>query len=73
MTAATLHIAALTFAERAGLRIADAITGYVRRRMERRAERRALAIDMLREQQARKSMDPFVLEQAMQMIGSRSR
>jgi len=73
MTAATLHIAAPTFAERAGLRIADAITGYVRRRMERRAERRALAIDMLREQQARKSMDPFVLEQAMQMIGSRSR
>jgi len=73
MTAATLHVAAPTFVERAGLRVADAITGYVRRRMERRAERRALALDMLREQQARKSMDPFVLEQAMQMIGSRSR
>jgi hypothetical protein len=73
MTAATLHIAAPTFAERTGLRVADAITGHVRRRMERRAERRALAIDLLREQQARKTMDPFVLEQALQMSGSRSR
>ena len=30
MTAATLHIAAPTFVERAGLRIADAITARVR-------------------------------------------
>ena len=72
MTAATLHIAAPTFAERTGLRIADAITAHVHRRIERRAERRALALDLLREQQARKA-DPFLLEQALQMIGSRSR
>ena len=73
MTAATLHIAAPTFVERTGLRVADAITAHVRRRVERRAERRALAIDMLREQQARRTADPYVLEQALQMIGSRSR
>ncbi|MBN9158207.1 hypothetical protein [Microbacterium sp.] len=73
MTAATLHIAAPTFVERAGLRIADAITARVRERMERRAERRALALDLLREQQARKTVDPFVLEHALQMLGSRSR
>ncbi|MCE4024519.1 hypothetical protein LXM50_00885 [Microbacterium sp. Au-Mic1] len=73
MTAATLHIAAPTFVERTGLRVADAITAHVRRRIERRAERRALAIDMLREQQARRTADPYVLEQALQMIGSRSR
>ena len=73
MTAATLHIAAPTFVERTGLRVADAITAHVRRRSERRAERRALAIDMLREQQARRTADPYVLEQALQMIGSRSR
>lgn len=73
MTAATLHIAAPTYLERTGLRVADAITAHVRRRIERRAERRALAIDMLREQQARKAVDPFILEQSLQMIGSRSR
>ena len=72
MTAATLHIAAPTFVERAGLRIAAAITAHVRARMERRTERRALALDLLREQQERKT-DPFLLEQALQMIGSRSR
>ncbi|MBS1905596.1 MAG: hypothetical protein JST33_03295 [Actinobacteria bacterium] len=40
---------------------------------ERRAEKRALALDLLREQQARKGTDPFVLEHALQMIGSCSR
>ena len=73
MTAATLHIAAPTFVERTGLRIADAITARVRGRMERRADRRALALDLLREQQARRTADPFVLEHALQMLGSRSR
>ncbi|MGN8027723.1 hypothetical protein [Microbacterium sp. 22242] len=72
MTAATLHIAAPTFAERAGLRLAAAITAHVRRRIQRRVERRALALDLLREQQSRKA-DPCLLEQALQLIGSRSR
>ncbi|UXW87293.1 hypothetical protein NFX31_07210 [Microbacterium azadirachtae] len=72
MTAATLHIAAPTFVERTGLRVADAITMRVRRRIERRAERRLLALDLLREQQSRRS-DPYLLEHALQMIGSRSR
>ncbi|GAB6858282.1 hypothetical protein [Microbacterium xylanilyticum] len=72
MTAATLHVAAPTFIERTGLRIADAITARVRERIERRAERRVLALDLLREQQSRKA-DPFLLEHALQMIGSRSR
>ncbi len=72
MTAATLHIAAPTLIERAGLRIAAAITARVRLRMERRAERRDLALELLREQQARKA-DPYLLVQALQTIGSRSR
>lgn len=73
MTAATLHIAAPTFVERTGLRIAEAITAHVGRRIERRAEQRALALDLLREQQARTATDPYALECALQMLGSRSR
>lgn len=70
MTAATLQIAAPTFAERAGLRLADAIVVLVRRRMQRRAERRLVALDVLREQQARKA-DPVALEHAMLLVRSR--
>ncbi|VXC15215.1 conserved hypothetical protein [Microbacterium sp. 8M] len=72
MTAAALQVAAPTFVERTVLRLADAITTRVGRRIERRAERRALALDLLREQQSRRS-DPYLLEHALQMIGSRSR
>ncbi|MGF2947775.1 hypothetical protein [Microbacterium alcoholitolerans] len=68
MTAATLHIAAPTIIERSLLRIADAITAFVARRSAVRAERREIALDMLREQQARKH-DPRAIEHALAQLG----
>lgn len=68
MTAATLHIAAPTITERSLLRIADAITGFVARRRAVRAERREIALDILREQQARKH-DPRAIEHTLAQLG----
>ena len=72
MTAATLHLASPTTIERALLKIALAITAYTENRRLLRAERRDIALDLLREQQARKQ-DPRALEYAMLSIGSRPR
>ncbi|MGN7976108.1 hypothetical protein ACTJJ4_00880 [Microbacterium sp. 22195] len=72
MTAATLHLASPTTAERALLKIADAITAYTENRRLLRAERREIALDMLREQQARRQ-DPRALDCALLAIGSRPR
>lgn len=54
MTAATLYPAVPTHAERGLLRLADRLTAYVERRVERRVRKRDLALDLLREQQARR-------------------
>jgi anion-transporting ArsA/GET3 family ATPase len=51
MTSATLHLTAPTHTEVRLLRLADTLTLYVERRVARRAERRALVLDRLREQQ----------------------
>ncbi|MDR6868414.1 hypothetical protein J2Y69_003030 [Microbacterium resistens] len=72
MTAATLHVAAPTRAEGVLLRFAERLAAAVRGRMERRAERRALAADLLREQQARRA-DPTAVDRALLLIGSRPR
>ena len=72
MTAAALYVASPTFVERAGLRIADAITAHVARRMERRAERRAFSLDLLRQEQARKA-DAAAVDRALLLVGSRPR
>lgn len=52
MTAVSLHIAGPTYIERLGLRIAATLTERVRARMVRRAERRALELERIRERQA---------------------
>ncbi|MDQ0612547.1 hypothetical protein QF046_000188 [Microbacterium sp. W4I4] len=72
MTSATLHLAAPTALERGLTAIAATITRYVDRRMALRAERREIAVDLLREQQARKQ-DPRALDIALLSMGSRSR
>lgn len=68
MTAATLHIATPTAAERTLLRVADSLTAFVAHRRERRTERRELAFDMLREQQSRKQ-DPRAVDHALAQLG----
>lgn len=68
MTAATLHIATPTVVERTLLRVADGITAYVAHRRARRAERREIALDLLREQQARKH-DPRAVDHALAQLG----
>jgi HD-GYP domain-containing protein (c-di-GMP phosphodiesterase class II) len=72
MTAAPLHLATPTAAERTLLRLADAITAYTERRRELRAERHEIALDILREQQSRKQ-DPRALDAALLALGSRPR
>lgn len=72
MTSATLHLATPTALERGLTAVARAITRYVDHRIGLRAERRQIAVDVLREQQARKQ-DPRALDIALLSIGSRSR
>lgn len=68
MTSATLHLVAPTQAERGLLRAADRLTAYVEHRIARRAERRVLALDLLREQQTRKQ-DPRAVDHALAQMG----
>ncbi|UJP10826.1 hypothetical protein L2X99_04105 [Microbacterium sp. KUDC0406] len=68
MTAATLHIATPTPTERTLLRVAGGLTAFVAHRRERRAERREIALDLLREQQARKQ-DPHAVDHALALQG----
>jgi hypothetical protein len=72
MTSATLRLAAPTTLERGLTALAAAITRYVDHRIAVRAERREIAVDLLREQQARKQ-DPRALDIALLSMGSRSR
>ncbi|WP_164233875.1 hypothetical protein [Microbacterium hydrocarbonoxydans] len=68
MTTATLRLATPTPFERSLQRLAAALSRHVDRRIAARAERRELALDMLREQQARKQ-DPRALDLALAHMG----
>lgn len=69
MTAATLHLAVPTHTERGLLRLADRLTTFVEHRIERRAQRRTLALDLLREQQARRH-DPRAVDHLLAQLGA---
>jgi len=68
MTSAALHLMAPTQTERGLLRLADRITAFVESRIRARAARREIALDLLREQQARKH-DPRVVEHLLATAG----
>ncbi|MFD5215132.1 hypothetical protein [Microbacterium sp. NPDC058345] len=72
MTSATLPLASPTPLERGLQHLAGALSRYVERRIAARAERRAIALDLLREQHAR-IPDPRALDAALLSIGSRPR
>ncbi|MBO9627707.1 MAG: hypothetical protein J7484_15200 [Microbacterium sp.] len=68
MTTATLRLASPTAFERLLQRIAVALSRHVERRIAARADRREIALDMLREQQARKH-DPRTVEHYLAQLG----
>jgi len=68
MTSATLHLTAPTQVELALIRVARALTAFVEHRVARRARRRVLALDLLREQQARRH-DPHAVDHALAQLG----
>lgn len=72
MTAATLHLVTPTRLERGLQSIAHTLSRYVDARIAARAERREIALDVLREQHARRH-DPRALDIALLSIGSRPR
>lgn len=72
MTSATLRLVAPTRFERMLQLIAERVERYVEDRIAARARRHEIALDMLREQQARRS-DPRALDIALLSIGSRPR
>lgn len=72
MTAATLHLVAPTRLERGLQGVAHALSTYVDARVAARAERREIALDLLREQHARRR-DARALDIALLAIGSRPR
>jgi len=72
MTSATLRLAAPTRLERGLKAFAEAISRHVDHRIALRAERREIADDLLREQQARRQ-DPRALDVALLSLGSRPR
>ncbi|WAA64717.1 hypothetical protein [Microbacterium oxydans] len=67
MTSATLHLVSPTQTERSLLQLAEHLTAMVERRIARRAERRVLALDLLREQQARRE-DPRDFSRALAQL-----
>lgn len=68
MTTATLRLAAPTPFERALQRLAIGLARHVEHRIASRAERREIALDMLREQQARKH-DPRAVDHMLAQMG----
>ncbi|MEV7611164.1 hypothetical protein AB0N61_16870 [Microbacterium sp. NPDC089320] len=68
MTSATIRLVAPTRAERKLLGLADLLTGFVEHRIERRAQRRVLALDLLREQQTRRQ-DPHAVDHMLAQVG----
>lgn len=72
MTSATLRLVEPTRLERALQSVAQRLTRYVDARIVARAERREITLELLREQQTRRS-DPQALEIALISLGSRPR
>lgn len=68
MTSATLHLSAPTHVEEGLLRFAGRLTVFVEHRVARRAEKRTLALDLLREQQARRQ-DPRAVDHLLAQMG----
>ena len=68
MTSATLHLVAPTQTERGLLILAGHLTAYVEHRISRRAERRELSLDLLREQQTRRQ-HPRAVVHALAQLG----
>ena len=68
MTSAALHLTAPTRVERRVLSVAEHLTAFVERRIAARADRREIALDLLREQQARKR-DPRAVEHLLAQQG----
>ena len=68
MTTATLRLATPTPFERVLRQAALGLARHVDRRIAARAERREIALDMLREQQARKQ-DPRAVDHALAQLG----
>lgn len=68
MTAATLHLVAPTRTERRVLRLADWLTARIEHRITVRAERREIALDLLREQQTSRQ-DPRAVDLALTHLG----
>ena len=68
MTGAALHLTAPTLVERRILGVAHWLTAFVERRIAARAERREIALDLLREQQARRH-DPRAVDHLLAQMG----
>ncbi|MFJ4225759.1 hypothetical protein [Microbacterium sp. NPDC089695] len=68
MTSAALHLSAPTVVERRLLTLAQHLTAFVEHRIAARAERRDIALDLLREQQARRH-DPRAVEHLLAQMG----
>ncbi|PCE14131.1 hypothetical protein AUC47_05700 [Microbacterium sp. SZ1] len=68
MTSAALHLAAPTLVERRILGVAHRLTAFVEHRIAARAGRREIALDLLREQQARRH-DPRAVEHLLAQMG----
>lgn len=68
MTSAALHLTAPTATERRLLHVANRLTAFVEHRIAARAERREIAHDLLREQQARRH-DPRAVEHLLAQMG----
>ncbi|MEV4775076.1 hypothetical protein [Microbacterium sp. LWH12-1.2] len=68
MTTATLRLAAPTRFERLLQQVALGLSRHVEHRIVARAERREIALDMLREQQARRH-DPRAVDHALAQLG----
>lgn len=72
MTSATIRLTAPTALERGLRALSAAISHYVDRRIALRVERQEIALDVLREQHARRH-DPRALDVALLTLGSRPR
>lgn len=72
MTSATIRLTSPTLGERWLLGLAGRATAFVEHRVQRRAERRELALDLLREQQQRRQ-DPRAVDHALAQLGLRLR
>lgn len=70
MTAITLPVPAPTLPERVLLHMAQGVAAHVQARIDRRTERRALALELIRERQTRKA-DPSALDRELLLIGCR--